>query len=111
MPDRAYETFEEVKLRLDEIVKAVDADDLPLDEALALYEEAVGLGLRASDLLEANIEAHRAAEDEAARCASASEAPKADAAGFGAGAVADAAPLPAAAAEADAEAADAPVGA
>lgn len=61
----SYDTFEAVKSRLDEIVDAVGNAELPLDDALALYEEAVGLGLRASDLLEENIEAQRA-EDEAA---------------------------------------------
>ena len=70
MPSQAYDTFEDVKSRLDQIVDAVSDDSLPLDEALALYEEAVGLGLRASDLLEENIEAQHeaeAAEDEAAQ--------------------------------------------
>lgn len=66
MAHEAYDTFEAVKVRLDEIVEAVSDDDLSLDEALALYEEAVGLGLRASDLLEEGIEAHRPAEDEVA---------------------------------------------
>lgn len=65
MAAESYATFEEVKARLDEIVDAVSDDGLPLDDALALYEEAVGLGLRASDLLEENIEAHRAAEEAA----------------------------------------------
>ena len=48
----SYGSFEELKSRLDEIVEAVNDKDLPLDQALSLYEEAVGLGLRASDLLE-----------------------------------------------------------
>ena len=66
MPGSSYDTFEGVKARLDEIVAAVSDDDLPLDEALALYEEAVGLGLRASDLIEEGIEARdAAAADEA----------------------------------------------
>ena len=74
MPGSSYDTFEGVKARLDEIVAAVSDDDLPLDEALALYEEAVGLGLRASDLIEEGIEARDAvAADEA--CA---DAPAAD---------------------------------
>lgn len=60
----SYDTFEAVKGRLDEIVDAVSSDDLSLDDALALYEEAVGLGLRASDLLEEDIEAQRAEEEE-----------------------------------------------
>lgn len=53
-PDE-YESFAEVKARLEAIVKAVDDDGLPLDDALTLYEEAVALGLRASDLLEVAI--------------------------------------------------------
>lgn len=52
-----YDTFEAVQSRLDEIVEAVGDESLPLDDALALYEEAVNLGLRGSDLLEENIEA------------------------------------------------------
>lgn len=63
MAPASYDTFEAVKGRLDEIVDAVNDDELPLDEALALYEEAVALGLRASDMLEENIEAQRAADD------------------------------------------------
>lgn len=55
----AYESFESVKGRLAEIVDAVSNDDLPLDQALSLYEEAVGLGLRASDLLEQGIDERR----------------------------------------------------
>ena len=52
----SYGSFEELKSRLDEIVEAVNDKDLPLDQALSLYEEAVGLGLRASDLLEKGID-------------------------------------------------------
>ncbi len=63
----SYDSFEAVKTRLDEIVDAVSDDELALDDALALYEEAVGLGLRASDLLEDNIETHRASR-ERTRC-------------------------------------------
>ena len=59
----SYDSFEAVKVRLDEIVDAVSDEGLALDDALALYEEAVGLGLRASDLLEDNIEAHRGVEE------------------------------------------------
>lgn len=57
-----YRTFEAVKERLDEIVAAVSDESLPLDDALDLYEEAVSLGLRASDLLETDIDADAAAE-------------------------------------------------
>ena len=52
----SYGSFEELKGRLDGIVEAVNDKDLPLDQALSLYEEAVGLGLRASDLLEQGID-------------------------------------------------------
>ena len=62
MAHESYESFDQVKARLDEIVDAVGSSEMPLDEALSLYEEAVGLGLRASELLEENIEA-RDAED------------------------------------------------
>lgn len=58
----SYDSFEAVKTRLDEIVDAVSDDELALDDALALYEEAVGLGLRASDLLEDNIETQQSVE-------------------------------------------------
>ena len=80
-----YETFEELKTRLDEIVEAVSDDSLPLDEALDLYEEAVSLGMRASDLLEAGIKVDEDAEErnlaEAAEADGASEgiAPQDDA--------------------------------
>ena len=50
-----YTDFASVKQRLDEIVQAVSDDEMPLDEALDLYEEAVALGMRASDLLEEGI--------------------------------------------------------
>ncbi|HAM16333.1 MAG TPA: exodeoxyribonuclease VII small subunit [Eggerthellaceae bacterium] len=51
------QSFEDVRARLDEIVQAVSDDELPLDDALNLYEEAVSLGLRVSDLIEVGIDA------------------------------------------------------
>lgn len=63
MASDSYDTFESVKSRLDEIVDAVSDDSLSLDEALSLYEEAVGLGLRAGDLLEERIELQDAEEE------------------------------------------------
>lgn len=53
-----------VKARLDEIVEAVDDDDLALDDALAYYEEAVKLGMKASEMIEADIIGKDQAEDE-----------------------------------------------
>lgn len=54
--------FGSVKDRLAEIAQAVDDENLSLDAALDLYEEAVALGLKASDLLETGI---KTAEEEA----------------------------------------------
>lgn len=65
MPSTSMDSYREVKERLDQIVDAVSADDLPLDDALALYEEAVKLGLRASDLIEQDTEAHDLEEEAA----------------------------------------------
>lgn len=48
----AYGSFDQVRSRLDEIVDEVNAEGISLDEALALYEEAVKLGLSACDLSE-----------------------------------------------------------
>ena len=57
---REYATFAEVRERLDQIVDAVNADGISLDEALALYEEAVKLGLSACDLSERDVEVSQA---------------------------------------------------
>lgn len=50
--EQRSDSFESVKDRLDQIAEDVAREDLPLDEALALYEEAVKLGLKACDLSE-----------------------------------------------------------
>lgn len=47
-----FGSFEQLRNRLDEIVDEVNAEGISLDEALALYEEAVKLGLSACDLSE-----------------------------------------------------------
>lgn len=44
-----------VKSRLDQIVEAVSDDSIPLDEALSFYEEAVKLGMKASEIMEADL--------------------------------------------------------
>lgn len=64
MEENSSQSFEDVKGRLDEIVEAVSSEDISLDDALKLYEEAVELGLVASSLLEENLEANNAAYDE-----------------------------------------------
>lgn len=49
-------SFLDIQSRLNEIVTLVDDENLPLDEALKLYEEAVNLGLQASSLIEENMQ-------------------------------------------------------
>lgn len=44
--------FNEIKQRLDEIVDLVSDENIDLDEALSLYEEAVKLGIAACDTSE-----------------------------------------------------------
>ena len=60
---REYATFAEVRNRLDEIADAVNAEGVSLDEALALYEEAVKLGLSACDLSERDVQDALTTED------------------------------------------------
>lgn len=84
MASNDYDTFEAVQRRLDEIVEAVGDDNLPLDDALALYEEAVSLGLRGSDLLEENIEAFDAQQAAAGEGAAEGAQPADEAAAAGA---------------------------
>lgn len=47
--------FQTLKERLEEIAAAVESDDISLDQVLDLYEEAVALGLQATDLLDVDI--------------------------------------------------------
>ena len=56
MSDPNAASYDQVRDRLDEIVEAVSAPGISLDEALALYEEAVKLGLSACDLSEEGAE-------------------------------------------------------
>lgn len=58
------EDFEAIKSRLEEIVTAVSDESIPLDDALDLYEEAVELGMRISDVLEDGIEVDEEALDQ-----------------------------------------------
>lgn len=48
----AEQTFSAIRDRLEEIATQVKGDDLPLDAALDLYDEAVKLGMKATELLE-----------------------------------------------------------
>ena len=56
MSDSNAASYDQVRDRLHEIVEAVSAPGISLDEALALYEEAVKLGLSACDLSEEGAE-------------------------------------------------------
>lgn len=59
--------FGAVKQRLEYIADAVGNEDMPLEEALDLFEEAVALGMKVGDLLEVGL-------DDAEEAASAGEA-------------------------------------
>ena len=48
-------SVEAINFRLKEILKQVDDPDLPMDEILNLYEEAVKLGSKVGEAIEANI--------------------------------------------------------
>lgn len=52
MAKEAYETFGEVRARLDEIVVEVRNKDLSLEKSLDLYEEAIKLGNRCAELVD-----------------------------------------------------------
>ena len=57
--------FGTVKQRLETIAEAVENPDMPLDEALDLFEEAVALGLKVGDLLEVGLDESDEVADEA----------------------------------------------
>lgn len=52
MDARTEQTFSGIRDRLEEIAAQVKGDDVPLDAALDLYDEAVKLGMKATELLE-----------------------------------------------------------
>lgn len=54
---RNIESYAQIKERLKEIAQAVENDELPLEEALDLYEEAVSLGSQVSSLIRSDIDA------------------------------------------------------
>lgn len=55
------QSYESIKKRLDDIVEAVGDENIPMDDALKLYEEAVRLGLQASRIMEQGIAQNNAA--------------------------------------------------
>lgn len=52
MDENTEQSFAGIRDRLEEIAAQVRADDLPLDSALDLYDEAVKLGMKATEMLE-----------------------------------------------------------
>ncbi len=80
-PEESDETssFSQVNDRLKEIAAQVDNEDLPLDDALSLFEEAVKLGMQASDLLEEDLAARNQSEDEAQEALDAAASDQGDA--------------------------------
>ena len=52
MSAQKEQSFEEMLARLEEIVKALDSVETPLDSSLALFEEGAGLVKRLSDTLD-----------------------------------------------------------
>lgn len=63
MTHELEDSFSAVKERLDEIVEAVSDENISLDEALGLYEEAVKLGMQVSSKLEEDIAEESVAEE------------------------------------------------
>ena len=52
MDGQSLESFGQIRDRLSEIADLVKQEDLSLDAALDLYDEAVSLGMKATSLLE-----------------------------------------------------------
>lgn len=52
MADASFETFGEVRARLDEILAEVKSKDVSLEKSLDLYEEAIKLGNRCAELVD-----------------------------------------------------------
>lgn len=67
MDEQTRRGFAEIRDRLDEIANQVRGDDMPLDAALDLYDEAVKLGMKATELLETIEEGDHAESEEEAR--------------------------------------------
>ena len=53
MAERKKTDIESLMIRLEEIVKEMESEKLPLDKSLKLYEEGIGLVAKCSEELEA----------------------------------------------------------
>ena len=54
-PPRELIEYEQIEGRLKEIEKKITTENLDMDESLELYEEAVNLGMKASQTIENNV--------------------------------------------------------
>ena len=54
-PPRELKEYENIEGRLKEIEEKVTSQDLDMEESLELYEEAVNLGMKASQTIENNV--------------------------------------------------------
>ncbi len=78
-------SFDEAKARLDEIADAVEDPAISLDDALALYEEAVKIGLHACEVSEQDVlAADEEPQADADADADAADAPQEEASGMAA---------------------------
>lgn len=58
--------YEKIESRLKEIEEKISSEKLDMDESLKLYEEAVDLGMKASQTIEHNVLGDKAEEGEEA---------------------------------------------
>ena len=77
MSDPIGQDYSEAKRRLEEIAESVARDDMPLDDALDLFEEAVSLGMQISDVLETGLDETEIveAQEQASQQGQSSQAP------------------------------------
>lgn len=54
-PPRELKDYEKIESRLKEIEQTITTENLDMDESLKLYEEAVDLGMKASQTIENNV--------------------------------------------------------
>lgn len=64
-PPRELKDYENIEGRLKEIEEKVTSQDLDMEESLELYEEAVDLGMKASQTIENNVLVDTNKEEEA----------------------------------------------
>lgn len=65
-PPRELKEYEQIESRLKEIEQTITTENLDMDESLKLYEEAVELGMKASQTIENNVlvDMNNSGEDE-----------------------------------------------